>query len=120
MKLLMCSAMAGAALFVMTPMAHADENPDANPPACSAADLEFVRAGVQQATADYLFSHPDVNNFYNSLEGLARAQSTPKVAAYMKAHPQTKKDITAIRQPLADIKSRCGNPAPLPPPAPSP
>ena len=51
-----------------------------------------------------------MNNFYNTLEGLTRDQSTPKVQAYMKSHPQTKADLTAIRQPLTDIKNRCGNP----------
>ncbi|WP_123025593.1 heme-binding protein [Mycolicibacterium stellerae] len=118
MKLFVCTAMIGAALFAGTPLAYANEDPNANPPNCSAADLEFARAGVQQATADYLFGHPDVNNFYNSLEGLTRDQSTPKVQAYMKAHPKTKADLTAIRQPLMDIKNRCGNPAPPPPPTP--
>lgn len=118
MKLLMCTAMIGAALFAGTPLAYANEDPAANPPSCSAADLEFARAGVQQATADYLFAHPDVNNFYNTLEGLTRDQSTPKVQAYMKAHPKTKADLTGIRQPLTDIKNRCGNPAPPPPPTP--
>jgi hemophore-related protein len=117
MKLLVCTTLASAALFV-APLAHADEDPNANPPNCSAADLEFARAGVQQATADYLFSHPDVNNFFNGLEGLPRGQASPKVAAYMKAHPQTQKDLTGIRQPLMDIKNRCGNPAPPPPPTP--
>jgi hemophore-related protein len=107
--------LASAALFA-APLAHADEDPNANPPNCSAADLEFARAGVHQATADYLFSHPDVNNFFNTLEGLPQDQASPKVAAYMKAHPQTQKDLTGIRQPLTDIKNRCGNPAPPPPP----
>lgn len=118
MKLLVCSAMVGAALFAASPLAHADD-PNANPPNCSAADLEFVRAGVQQATGQYLVDHPDVNNFFNGLEGLTRAQAQPKVQAYMKAHPQTKADLAGIRQPLMDIKNRCGNPAPpLPAPAP--
>ena len=111
MKLFVSTAMIGAALFA-APLAHANEDPAANPPNCSAADLEFARAGVQQATADYLFGHPDVNNFFNTLEGLTRDQARPKVAAYMKAHPQTQKDLTGIRQPLMDIKNRCGNTSP--------
>jgi hemophore-related protein len=115
MKLLMCTAALGAALFAGTPLAHANEDPAANPPNCSAADLEFARAGVQQATADYLFAHPDVNNFYNTLEGLTRDAAKPKVAAYMKSHPQTKADLTGIRQPLTDIKNRCGATPPPPP-----
>jgi hemophore-related protein len=118
MKLLVCTAMIGAALFAGTPLAYANEDPNVNPPNCSAADLEFARAGVQQATADYLFGHPDVNNFFNGLEGLTRDQAKPKVTAYMKSHPQAKADLAGIRQPLTDIKNRCGNPAPPPPPTP--
>lgn len=114
MKLLVCTAMLGAALFAGTPLAYANEDPAANPPNCSAADLEFARAGVQQATADYLFGHPEVNNFFNNLEGLTRDQAKPKVQVYMKAHPQTKAELAGIRQPLIDIKNRCGNPAPPP------
>ena len=115
MELLICTAMVGAALFAGTPLAYANSDPAANPPNCSAADLEFARAGVQQATADYLFAHPDVNNFYNGLEGLTRDQAKPKVQAYMKTHPRTKTDLAGIRQPLTDIKNRCGNPGPPPP-----
>jgi heme-binding protein len=118
MKLLVCSAMIGAALVAGTGLAQADTG--ANGPGCTAADLEFARAGVQEATGQYLSSHPDVNEFYNSLEGLTRDQSTPKVQAYMKAHPQVKKDMMAIRQPLTDIKNRCANPAPPPPPPATP
>ena len=116
MKLFVSAAIVGAALFAVAPLAHADEDPNANPPNCSAADLEFARAGVQEATSQYLFGHPDVNNFFNTLEGLTRDQAKPKVAAYMKAHPQTKADLTGIRQPLMDIKNRCAAPAPPPTP----
>ena len=42
MKLLVCTAMVGAALFAGTPLAYANSDPAANPPNCSAADLEFV------------------------------------------------------------------------------
>ena len=69
---------------------------------------------MQQATGQYLVDHPDVNNFFNSLEGLTRDQSKPKVAGLHEAHPQTKADLAGIRQPLTDIKNRCGNPGPLP------
>ena len=109
MKLLVCTAMVGAAVFAGTPLAYANSDPAANPPNCSAADLEFVRAGVQQATGQYLVDHPDVNNFFNGLEGLTRDQSKPKVQAYMKKHTQTQAELAGIRQPLTDIKNRCGN-----------
>jgi heme-binding protein len=112
MKLLVCSAIIGAALVAATPLGHADTG--ANGPGCTAADLEVAHAGVQEATGQYLNAHPEVDDFYDSLEGLTRDQSTQKVQAYMKAHPQTKKDMTAIRQPLTDIKNSCANTAPTP------
>jgi heme-binding protein len=112
MKLLVCSAIIGAALAAGTPLGHADTG--ANGPGCTAADLEFVRAGVQEATAQYLNAHPETDDFYNSLEGLTRDESTQKVQAYMKAHPQAKTDMTAIRQPLTDIKNGCADTAPTP------
>ena len=112
MKLLLCTAMIGAALFAATPLAHANEDPAANPPNCSAADLEGVRAGVQASTSAYLFSHPDVNDFFNSLEGLPQDQRRPKLDAYLTTHPQTQADLAGIRQPIVDLKDRCGNPSP--------
>jgi heme-binding protein len=100
----------GAALLGASPFAHADQDPAANPPNCSAADLEGVRSGVSAATSAYLFTHPDVNYFFTSLEGLTRAQVAEKTKAYLNAHPDVKADLTGIRQPLADIKNRCGAP----------
>ncbi len=100
----------GAALFGASPLAHANQDPGANPPNCSAADLEGVRSGVSAATSAYLFTHPDVNWFYTSLEGLPRAQVADQTNAYLNAHPDVKADITNIRQPLMDIKDRCGAP----------
>ena len=108
MKLFVSTALVGAALFAAAPLAHANEDPNANPPNCSAADLEGVRAGVQAATSAYLFTHPDVNNFFDTLEGLNASQRVSKIQAYMAANPQTAADLTGIRQPLADLKSRCG------------
>ncbi|MDX1884069.1 heme-binding protein [Mycolicibacterium sp. 120270] len=105
MKLLVCSAVLGAALFAGIAPAHADNG--ANPPGCTAADLEAVRAQVQTVTGAYLATHPDLNEFYNSLEGLPRDQSDQKVTAYMAANPQTQAELTGIRQPLTDIKNRC-------------
>jgi hemophore-related protein len=99
----------GAALLA-SPLAHADQDPAANPPNCSAADLEGVRAGVSAATSSYLFTHPDVNYFYTSLEGLPRDKMLAKIKGYLDSHPDVKADMTGIRQPLVDIKNRCGAP----------
>ena len=108
MKLLVSTAIVGAALFAAAPLAHANEDPNANPPNCSAADLEGVRAGVQAATSAYLFTHPDVNDFFDSLEGLPVSQRHSKIQASIAANPQTQADLAGIRQPLVDVKNRCG------------
>jgi hemophore-related protein len=107
---LVAGALMAAALFGGVPAALADQDPAADPPNCTAADLEGVRAGVSASTSAYLFTHPDFNWFMTSLEGLSREQVGKKVKAYMVAHPDTKADLTGIRQPLSDIKDRCGAP----------
>jgi hemophore-related protein len=97
-------ALAGAMLFGALPTAMAEE-----PPNCTAADLAFVAAGVSRATSDYLFSHPDVNYFFTSLEGKNRDEVRAEVDRYMNANPMAKGELTGIRQPLVDIKNRCGD-----------
>ena len=44
-----------------------------------------------------------------SLEGKTRDQVRAEVDKYMTANPQTKAELTGIRQPLVDIKNRCGD-----------
>jgi heme-binding protein len=97
-------ALAGAMLFGALPSAMAEE-----PANCTAADLAFTAAGVSKATSDYLFSHPDVNFFFTSLEGKTRDEVRIDVDNYMNANPITKGELTGIRQPLVDIKNRCGD-----------
>ena len=101
------SAIAGAMLFGALPSALADD-PALNPPNCSAADLAGVSSGVSASTSAYLFTHPDVNDFFTSLEGLPREEMRTNVADYMNANPMAKADLTGIRQPLVDLKNRCG------------
>ena len=97
-------------LLVGAPLARSDQDPGANPPNCSAADLEGVRAGVSASTSAYLFTHPDVNAFFTGLKGLSRSQVAAKARGYLDSHPDVKADLTGIRQPLVDIKERCGAP----------
>jgi hemophore-related protein len=97
-------ALAGAMLFGALPSAMAEE-----PANCTAADLAFTAAGVSQATSDYLFSHQDVNYFFTSLEGKTRDEVRTEVDQYMSANPIIKGELTGIRQPLVDIKNRCGD-----------
>ena len=97
-------ALAGAMLFGALPSAMADE-----PPNCTAADLAFTAAGVSKGTSDYLFSHPDVNYFFTGLEGKNRDAVKAEVETYMNANPIVKGEMTGIRQPLVDLKNRCGD-----------
>jgi heme-binding protein len=105
-------AIAGVMLVGTIPSALADD-PALNPPNCTAGDLAGVASGVSASTSAYLFTHPDVNWFFTSLEGLPRDQVRTKVADYLSANPTVKTDLTGIRQPLVDLKDRCGS-APAP------
>jgi hemophore-related protein len=105
-------AIAGAMLFGAIPSAMADD-PALNPPNCTAADLAGVASGVSASTSAYLFTHPDVNWFFTSLEGLPRDEVRSEVKDYLNANPGVKADLTGIRQPLLDLKNRCGS-APAP------
>jgi hemophore-related protein len=97
-------AVASAMLLGVAPSALADP-----PPNCTAGDLAQVSAGVSAATSVYLFTHPDVNAFFSGLEGAPRDTVRSQVRDYMNANPQVKAELTAIRQPLVDLKNRCGD-----------
>ncbi len=96
------AAVLGVAAFAAAPIASAEG------PNCTAADLAGVAAGVSAATSAYLFTHPDVNAFATGLNGRPRDQVLADVQAYLDANPQTRDEIRAVRQPLADIRARCG------------
>lgn len=95
-------AVAGSLLVGMAPSALA------SPPNCTAADLAGVAAGVSAATSAYLFTHPDVNDFFTGLEGTPRDTLRSSVQTYLDANPSVKADLSGIRQPLVDLKARCG------------
>jgi hemophore-related protein len=105
-------SIAGAMLFGAIPSAMA-EDPALNPPNCTAADLAGVASGVSASTSAYLFTHPDVNWFFTSLEGKEREEVRVEVDRYLNDNPQVKAELTGIRQPLVDLKNRCGS-APAP------
>lgn len=81
----------------------------AAPPNCTAADLAGVSAGVSAATSVYLFTHPDVNAFFTGLEGSPRDTLRSQIQQYLDANPQVKAELGGIRQPLVDLKDRCGS-----------
>jgi hemophore-related protein len=100
-------AMAGAMLVGGVSPAFADPVPAVPPPNCTAGDLAVASGTVGTAMGDYLFSHPDVNDFFTGLRGQPNAQIHDQVQTYMDAHPQVESEINGIRQPLTDLRSRC-------------
>lgn len=84
----------------------------ADPPNCTAADLAGVMSGVSAGTSSYLFTHPDVNNFFTGLKGKSSDQMRTDVQAYMEANPQVRDELKGIRQPAADFRDRCNAPLP--------
>jgi hemophore-related protein len=84
--------------------------PPPAPPNCSPADWAGVRAGVAAATSAYLFTHPDVNAFFATLQGESRDQTRPQVQEYLDANPQVRAELQSIKQPADDFLNRCGVP----------
>ncbi|MGV0837797.1 heme-binding protein [Mycolicibacterium thermoresistibile] len=77
-------------------------------PNCTSADLANVMAGVSSATANYLFTHPEVNDFFTGLKGLPHDQMRAEVAEYGDRNPQVRAELQALRQPAVDFRARCG------------
>jgi heme-binding protein len=109
-------AIAGLTLFGAASLAFAQPTPEPPPPppppGCTAADLAQVSGGVATATSDYLYSHPDVNGFFTSLRGLPREEVPDNIRTYLDANPLVHADLSAIRQPLVDLRARCEAPTP--------
>jgi hemophore-related protein len=84
----------------------------ADPPNCTAADLAGVMSGVNAATSSYLFTHPEVNDFFTGLKGKPRDQMRTEIAAYADANPQVRDELRAVRQPATDFRDRCDAPVP--------
>lgn len=107
---------AGAILFGGVAVASAEPTPAPPAPApapappapgCTAADLAVASGTVGTAMGDYLFTHPWVNDFFTSLRGQPNEEIHDRVQAYMDANPQVESEITGIRQPLTELRSRC-------------
>ena len=78
------------------------------PPNCAAADLAGIASGVAAAKSAYLFTHPDVNEFFTDLHGRPHEEVPESTRAYFDAHPQELAELRGIRQPLVDFRNRCG------------
>lgn len=79
-------------------------------PGCTAGDIAAVEGQVATAMAAYLFTHPDVNNLFTSVDGLDRADAQTRVQGYLAANPQAKAEIDAIRGPAYALRDRCNIP----------
>ena len=49
-----------------------------------------------------------INAFFTGLEGAPRDTLRPQIQQYLDANPQVKDELAGIRQPLVDLKNRCG------------
>lgn len=78
------------------------------PQNCTAADLAGIASGVAAATSAYLFTHPDVNDFFTGLHGRPHDEVPSATREYFDAHPQQHAELSGIRQPLVDFRNRCG------------
>ena len=105
------SAVAGAMVFGGASLAFADPAPEpptpAPAPGCTAADLAQASGTVGAAMGGYLFSHPDVNNFFTGLRGRPNDEIHGDVQKYMDANPGVESEINGIRQPVTDLQNRC-------------
>src|SRR5689334_7002780 len=74
---------------------------------CRSAYVAGVEGGVATALSNYLFTHPDVNEFYTGLQDRPNDQIQNDVQNYFNANPQEQADLEGIRQPMTDIRQRC-------------
>lgn len=88
--------------------ATAAAEPPPRPPNCTAADLAGIATGVAAATSTYLWTHPDVNDFYTNLHGRPQEEVPEATRTFFDANPQAHADLLGIRQPLTDFRERCG------------
>jgi heme-binding protein len=105
-------SLVGAGMIAGAMLAGTSATAAADPPNCSAADLAGVMSGVNAATSSYLFSHPDVNNFFSGLKGKTRDEMSTAIEAYGQANPQVRDELLAVRQPASDFRDRCNAPVP--------
>lgn len=110
MKLIATSLFTAIGAAALVTAAAANAEPE-RPPNCTAADLAGVSAGVAASTSSYLFTHPDVNDFFTGLAGKPHPEVQSAVKTYMDANPDTAADLRGIRQPLVELRERCQLPA---------
>ena len=101
------AAILGAGTVLLAGAATAAADPA---PGCGAVDITAVEGQVATGMSAYFFTHPDVNAFFSSVQGLPKADAFAKTKAYLAANPQVQDEINAIRGPAFDLRNRCGIP----------
>jgi hemophore-related protein len=101
-------ALAAGALLGGAPANAEPPTEPMRPPNCSAADLAGIASGVAAATSAYLFTHPELNEFFTDLHGHPHEEVPESTRVYFDAHPQEHAELKGIRQPLVDFRNRCG------------
>ena len=66
-------------------------------PNCTAGDLAGVMSGVNAGMSVYLFTHPDVNDFFTSLKGMSREEM--RTARGGSAEPTLKLSVRTTETP---------------------
>ena len=102
------AACAAAVVTGLLGSVTATAEPAPRPPNCTAADLAGIASGVAAATSTYLFTHPDVNDFYTSVRGRPHEEASAAIDTFFAGNPQAHADLKGIRQPLVDFRNRCG------------
>lgn len=79
-------------------------------PGCTAADIAAVESQVAAGIAGYLFTHPEVNVFFTSVQGMSKAEAVSTIQTYMNANPRVRAETDGIRGPAFDLRDRCNIP----------
>ena len=103
------AAVLGAGAVLLAGLGIGTGTATANP-GCTAGDITAVESQVSTAMTGYFFTHPAVNDFFTSVQGLPKADAVAKTKAYLAANPQTQAEINAIRGPVFELRNRCNIP----------
>lgn len=79
-------------------------------PGCTVADMTGVETGVAAGMTTYLWTHPEVNDFFTSVQGLSPDDAFAKTRDYLTANPDIKAQMDAIQAPADDLRARCNIP----------
>ena len=98
---------AGGALAVAATATIAAPSANADPAPCSAAGLSSTISGVTGAAANYMGSHPDVDQAITNAAGQSTQDAQGALQGYFVAHPQELSDLRGIAAPLSEMRQRC-------------